>query len=320
MAAFCLRRLAGAALVCVLISVIVFTIFVVAPGGGGLGAAQRIAGKNATSQNVHRIEQQWGFDKPLYVQYVRLMEKMFTGSLVSYTTQQSVVRQIWRGLPATVSLAVGAAVIWMLFGIALGLISAVLAGRIPDRIITVFALLCVSMPVFWLGVLCRYYFAEGGISTVFPDGGYVPLTAHPVGWLSHMLLPWAVLSAVFAGFYSRVLRSSIRDTIHDDFVRTAYAKGLSQRRVIVRHVLRASLIPVVSLFGLDVAGVIGGGAILTETVFDLHGVGQYAAQSINNFDLPPIMAVTLYGAMFVVLFSAIIDILYTRLDPRISLN
>ena len=145
----------------------------------------------------------------------------------------------------------------------------------------------------------------------------MPLTQDPAQWFSHLILPWTVLSVLFIGFYGRVLRSNILDSINEDYVRTARAKGLNPRTVMLKHVLRNSLIPIVTLFGLDFAAVIGGGAILTETVFDLHGVGQYAAQAIGSFDLPPIMGVTLFGAFFIVFFSAVIDALYALLDPRI---
>jgi peptide/nickel transport system permease protein len=173
------------------------------------------------------------------------------------------------------------------------------------------------MPVFWLGIIVRYYLAEGGLTTLFPDGEYVPLIVSPAQWAWHLILPWTVLAVLFIGFYGRVLRGNILDTINEDYVRTARAKGLNPQRVMMKHVLRNSLIPIVTLFGLDFAAVLGGGAILTETVFDLHGVGQYAAQSISNFDLPPIMGVTLYGAFFIVFFSGVVDLLYAYLDPRI---
>jgi len=317
MLTFLVRRTIGAVLVCLAVTFIVFLIFIVVPGGGKLGTAERIAGKNATTQNVINIEHQWGFDKPIYVQYWRLMKKMFSGNLVSYTSQQNVVSQIWQGVPITLSLSIGAGIIWLFFGILVGVISGVTAGRLSDRLITVLALVGISMPVFWLGVIARYYLAEGGLTTFFPDGEYVGITQNPLHWLSHLILPWLVLAVLFIGFYGRVLRGNILDTINEDYVRTAKAKGLSNRRILLKHVLRTSLIPVVTLFGLDFAGVLGGGAILTETVFDLHGVGQYAAQSINNFDLPPLMGVTMYGAFFIVVFSVLVDLFYAYLDPRI---
>jgi len=313
-AAFIVRRLVGAVLVLVAVSFLVFLIFIVVPGGD---PATRIAGKNANDQLITNIRHDWGFDRPFYVQYWIMMKKTFTGKLISYTNQTNVISQIKQGLPATFSLSIGAAIIWLFFGVAVGIVAAVTAGRWSDRLVTLVALIGISMPVFWLGIITRYYLAEGGITTFFPDGEYVSLTSNPFQWFWHLLLPWCVLAVLFIGFYGRVLRSNILDTINEDYVRTARAKGLDPRRVLVKHVLRNSLIPIVTLFGLDFAGVLGGGAILTETVFDLHGVGQYAAQSIGSFDLPPIMGVTLYGAFFIVLFNAIVDALYAYLDPRI---
>jgi peptide/nickel transport system permease protein len=301
-------------LVLIAVSFIVFLIFIVVPGGD---PAQRIAGRTATAQNIENIRHDWGFDQPFYVQYKDMMQKAFTNELVSYSNQTEVVSQIKQGMPATFSLAIGAGIIWLFWGIVVGVISAVTAGRWSDRLVTVLALIGISMPVFWLGLIARYYLAEGGITTFFPDGGYVPLTQDPVQWFSHLVLPWTVLSVLFIGFYGRVLRGNILDSINEDYVRTARAKGINPRRVMLKHVLRNSLIPIVTLFGLDFAAVLGGGAILTETVFDLHGVGQYAANAIGSFDLPPIMGVTLFGAFFIVFFSAIVDAFYALLDPRI---
>jgi peptide/nickel transport system permease protein len=312
--AFLVRRFVGMVLVLIAVSFIVFLIFIVVPGGD---PAQRIAGRTATAQNIENIRHDWGFDQPFYVQYKDMMQKAFTNDLVSYSNQTEVVTQIKQGVPATFSLAIGAGIIWLFWGIVVGVISAVTAGRWSDRAVTVLALIGISMPVFWLGLIARYYLAEGGITTFFPDGGYVPFTQNPVQWFSHLVLPWTVLSVLFIGFYGRVLRGNILDSINEDYVRTARAKGLNPRRVMLKHVLRNSLIPIVTLFGLDFAAVLGGGAILTETVFDLHGVGQYAADAIGSFDLPPIMGVTLFGAFFIVFFSAVVDAFYALLDPRI---
>ena len=314
MLTFLVRRMIGAVLVCLAVTFIVFLIFIVVPGGD---PAQRIAGKNATAQNIINIRHSWGFDQAFYVQYWNMLKKMFSGDLVSYTSQQNVVDQIIQGMPATFSLTIGAGIIWLFFGICVGVISAVTAGRLSDRLITVLALIGISMPVFWLGIVARYYFAEGGVATIFPDGEYFPISENPAQWFWHLLLPWVVLAVLFIGFYGRVLRGNILDAINEDYVRTAKAKGLAPRRILIRHVLRTSLIPIVTLFGLDFAGVLGGGAILTETVFDLHGVGQYAAQSLANFDLPPIIGVTLFGAFFIVFLSAVVDLAYAVLDPRI---
>jgi peptide/nickel transport system permease protein len=312
-AAFIIRRTIGALLVLAVVSFITFAIFIVIPGGD---PATRMAGKNATDENIANIRETWGFDEPFYVQYVTMLRKTFTGDLISYTTQQDVLDEIKRGLPATFSLAIGAAIIWLFFGVLVGVISAVTAGRWSDRTITVLALVGISMPVFWLGILARYYLGPENAG-LFPDGRYVPLTQNPVDWLYHMILPWFVLAVLFIGFYGRVLRSNILDSINEDYVRTAKAKGLAPRRVLVKHVLRNSLIPIVTLFALDFAAVLGGGAILTETVFDLQGVGQFAARSVRALDLPPIMAVTLLGAFFIVTFNALVDFFYAYLDPRI---
>ena len=314
MLTFFVRRLVGAVLVCIAVTFIVFVIFIVVPGGD---PAQRIGGKNATPQLIENIRHVWGFDRPFYYQYWVMMKKMFSGDLISYTNQQNVVSQIVQGMPATFSLTIGAGIIWLFFGIVVGVISAVTAGRLSDRLITVLALVGISMPVFWLGIVCRYYLAEGGLATIFPDGEYIGLTQNPFQWFWHLFLPWIVLAVLFIGFYGRVLRGNILDTINEDYVRTAKAKGLPPRQILRKHVLRTSLIPVITLFGLDFASVLGGGAILTETVFDLHGVGQYAALSINNFDLPPIMGVTMYGAFFITIFSVLVDLFYAYLDPRI---
>jgi peptide/nickel transport system permease protein len=315
MAAFIVRRTIGAILVMIAVSFIVFLIFIVVPGGGKRGTAERIAGKNATPQLVTNVEKRWGFDQPFYVQYWRMMKRMTTNDLVSYTTQQPVLTQIKEGMPATFSLTIGAGIIWLFFGILVGVISAITAGKWSDRVITILALIGISMPVFWLGLVTRYLLAEK--NSFFPDGEYVPLTQNPLEWAYHLILPWCVLAVLFIGFYGRVLRGNILDTINEDYVRTAKAKGLPPRRVMRKHVLRLSLIPIITLFGLDFAAVLGGSAILTETVFDLHGVGQYAAESITNFDLPPIMGVALYGAFFIVLFSVLVDVFYAYLDPRI---
>src|SRR4051794_7770228 len=186
-----------------------------------------MAGKNANDALVTSIMHNWGFDRPFYIQYGNMMKKMFTNNLVSYTSQQKVLTQIVQGMPATFSLTIGAGIIWLFFGIMVGVISAVTAGRLSDRVITVLALIGISMPVFWLGIVARYYLAEGGLSTFFPDGEYVGITSNPLAWFSHLFLPWIVLAVLFIGFYGRVLRGNILDAINEDYVRTAKAKGLS---------------------------------------------------------------------------------------------
>jgi peptide/nickel transport system permease protein len=246
------------------------------------------------------------------------MEHVLKGDVVSYTQQVNVEQEIVQDLPPTLSLAIGAGIIWLVLGVALGLLTAARAGGLLDRGLTVVALVGVSVPVFLLGAVLLYVLAYE--VPVFPNGGYVGLTADPLQWLWHMILPWAALSALFIGVYSRVLRANVLDTMSEDFVRTARAKGLSRRRVLVRHVLRSSIIPIVALWGLDFAATIGGGAILTESVFNLHGVGQYAAQSIGQLDVPPVLVIVMFGSFFVVVMSALTDIAFAVIDPRIRLG
>jgi peptide/nickel transport system permease protein len=314
---FTVRRLVNMAFVLAAISIATFLIFYVFPGTNTDAQVQRIAGRSASQATLAQVRHDYGFDRPFYVQYGRLMEKFADGSLVSYANQTNVRDEIVRGIPATASLVLGAAVIWVFFGVLFGVLGAVYAGRLVDRVLTVLATIGISLPVFWVGALLLFYLTDR--VHLFPPGGYVALGDDPWGWFTHLVLPWATLSILFIGFYSRLLRANVLDTIGEDYVRTARAKGLSQRRVLVRHVLRNALIPVVTLFGLDFAAAIGGGAILTESIFSLGGVGQYAAQSVGQLDLPPVMGTTLYAAGFIVVLSALCDIAYAYLDPRIRL-
>ena len=246
------------------------------------------------------------------------MGKIFDGTVISYSQKINVEDEIKRDLPATLSLAIGAGVIWLGFGILFGVISAVKAGKFTDTSLTVLALIGVSTPVFLLGALVLWLFAYK--LRIFPAGGYVQLTQRPLGMV-HAPDP-ALVRAVGAlhRLLLRVLRSNILDAINEDYVRTARAKGLSERQILIHHVLRNSLIPMVSLFGLDFAAVIGGGAILTETVFNLKGVGLYAANSIRSSTCRRCSVITLFGAFFVVVLSALVDIMYAVLDPRIRLS
>lgn len=315
MGRFVARRLAQMALVMFLVSVLTFLIFNVIPNGD---PAVRMAGKQPTNTQIEAIREEWGFDEPIYVQYATTMRKVVTGDLKSYTTQLPVADEIIKGIPRTFSLAIGAALLWLAVAIAFGLYGAVKAGRFGDRLITVLSLVGISLPVFWVGALMSYYL--GFKAGLFPNGGYVELLVNPFDWAYHLILPWIALALLFIGIYSRILRSNVLDTMNEDYVRTARAKGISERRILVRHVLRNSLVPIVTLWGLDFGIAIGGGAILTETVFDLQGVGQYAADSISQLDVPPVLAVVLFGAFFIVLLNAVVDIVYAFIDPRVRLQ
>jgi peptide/nickel transport system permease protein len=315
MGRFIVRRIFQMVFVMFAVSVLTFFIFQVIPNGD---PAERMAGKQPREAQIAAIREEWGFNDNIFVQYVTTMKKVFNGDLISYTTQLPVMDEIWKGLPRTLSLAFGAAILWMFVAICFGLYSAMRAGKFADRFLTIIALIGISLPVFWIGALMSYYL--GYKLGWFPNGGYVEFTKDPVDWAYHLILPWTALAILFIGFYSRVLRSNVLDTINEDYVRTAKAKGLGERQIMIRHVLRNSMIPIVTLWGLDFGAVVGGGAILTETVFDLQGVGQYAAEAVGQLDVPPVLATTLFAAFFIVLLNAIVDIAYAYLDPRIRLQ
>jgi peptide/nickel transport system permease protein len=315
MVRFIVRRLVGMVAVLFVTSVIVFLIFNVIPNSP---PAQRLAGKNATPALVKSIEEEWGFDKSLPVQYGTMMKKFFTGDLTSYKPRISVDEQIVEGIPATFSLSIGAAIIWLFFGVLLGYLSAIRAEGWLDRVLTGVSIAGISIPVFLLGPVLIYFLAEK--LGIFPNGGYVPLEEEPWEWLTHLILPWVTVAVLSIGFYSRVLRSNMLDVMNEDYVRTARAKGLSERQVMTRHVLRNSLIPIITLFGLDFGATIAGTAIITESIYGIEGVGYYAAQALTNQELPPIIGVTLYGAFFVVFINALVDIAYAYLDPRVRLG
>jgi peptide/nickel transport system permease protein len=320
MGRFIARRLVGLVVVMFAISVMVFFIFNVIPGGN---PALRMAGRHPTQENIAQINKDWGFNQPLYVQYGKMMDRLFIKrDLISYQDQTQVIPTIIAGAPRTFSLAIGAAILWLVFGVTIGVLSGIHQGRFLDRILTVLALVGVSIPIFWLGAvllyLLTYKYRSFPLFSWIPPGGYVPITSDPAAWAKHLFLPWIVLAVVSIGFYARIVRSSLIDTRSQDYVRTARAKGLSEFRVLTRHTLRTCLIPVVTLFGLDFAAAVGGTVILIEPIFGLEGVGQYAQSSVAHLDLPPLMALTLYGAFFVVVVNAVVDVAYAYLDPRIT--
>lgn len=315
MTGFIIRRLGSMVLVLFAVSVLVFAIFNIIPGGD---PAERMAGKNPRPEQIDAIRKEWGFDKPVTTQYVKMIEKTFSGELISYSNRENVVDRIKEGLPRTLSLTFFSSLFMLIGGVALGMLSALRPNSAADRSINAVAVVGISLPVFWIGALMSYYL--GSKAGIIPAGGYVSISEGGVlQWFWHLLAPSLAISFLFIGIYSRVLRGDLLDALRADYVRTAEAKGLSRRRVVVRHALRNALIPMITLWGLDVAITLGGGAVLTETVFDLDGVGAYLAESTGTLDVPPVMAITLFGAIAVVVMNATIDILYAYLDPRIRL-
>ena len=323
MLTFIIRRVLWTALVMFVITVLVFIIFFKTPG---IDPARAIAGRNPSPLVMAEIRHQFGLDRPFPVQYLLMMKKLFISrDLVSYSNEGTlVVPEIAAAAPATLSLVFGAAVIWVVMAIVMGVGAAVLRGTILDPLLMILALIGISMPVFWLGEVANLI-TQSRLHHTFlfswvPPLGYTPLTQDPVGWLKGLLIPWITLSILYIGLYARVLRANLIETQSEDFVRTARAKGLTERRVLLRHTLRNSMITFVSLFGLDFGVLVGGGALLTEVVFAIHGVGFLTYQSLTNLDLPVIMATVVYGAFFIVLANTLVDVGYAWLDPRVRLR
>jgi peptide/nickel transport system permease protein len=319
-ALFIVRRLLGLITVLFAITVLTFLIFFATPG---VDPTRSLAGRNPTPETIAAVRHQFGLDRSKPVQYLLMMKRLFiTRDLVSYGNQAlNVVPAITSAAPVTFSLVFGAAVIWVVFSILTGLLAVVLKGTIFDPLLMIIALIGISMPVFWLGEVANLITQDRLHNTFLfswvPPLGYTPLTQNPWQWFLHLIIPWITLSILYIGFYARVLRANLLEVANEDYVRTARAKGLSERNVLVRHMLRTSLITFVSLFGLDFGILVGGGALLTEVVFGLPGVGQLTYQSLQKLDLPVIMATVIYGAFFITIASALVDILYARLDPRI---
>jgi peptide/nickel transport system permease protein len=319
-AAFVIRRILSLVLVMFVITVVVFLIFFHTPG---IDPVRQIAGRNPSAAAVKEIRHQFGLDRPLPVQYLLMMKKIFiTRDLVSYSNQgQQIVPEVVQAAPATLSLVFGAAVIWVVMAIAMGLVAAVFKGTVIDPILMILALIGISMPVFWVGELANLITQSRWHDTFLfhwvPPLGYTPLTQDIGMWFKGLLIPWITLSILYIGFYARVLRANLIEVQSEDYIRTARAKGLSERRVLLRHVLRTSMITFISLFGLDFGALVAGSTLVTEVVFGIHGVGFLTWQSIGNLDLPTIMVTVIYGAFFIVLANAIVDVAYAWLDPRI---
>jgi peptide/nickel transport system permease protein len=316
---FALRRFWAAVLVLFAISVLVFLIFFATPG---VDPAARIAGRSATPQVLAQVRHEFGLDRPLPIRYLLMMDHLFVKrDLTSYVNiGDKVVPQVLSAAPVTLSLVIGAAVIWMAIGVVGGVLAASHQGRWIDPLIMLGGIGAISIPAYWLGEVVNLITQDRLHSSVFswvPSAGYVTFTRSPLQWALHLLFPWLTLAALYAGIYARVLRAELVTALSEDYVRTARAKGLSERRILLRHALRCSLISIVSLFGLDFGSLIGGAALLIEVVFGLPGVGLLTYQSLQNLDLPVIMGCVLYGAFFVVLANAVVDVLYASLDPRV---
>ena len=315
---FILKRLLATVLVLFAISVLVFLIFFATPG---VDPAARIAGRGASPAVLAQVREAFGLNRPMPIRYLLLMKQLFiTRDLTSYVNVgEKIVPQILRAAPVTLSLVVGAAVLWLVFGIGSGVLAASRRGSLIDPFVMSVGLVALSVPAYWLGEMVNLITQSRLHSSVFswvPPLGYVSL-AHPAQWALHLLFPWLTLAALYAGIYARVLRAEIVSALDEDYVRTARAKGLSERRILWRHAFRCSLLQVVSLFGLDFGSLVGGSALLTEVVFGLPGVGMLTWTSLQNLDLPMIMGTVMYASFFVVIANAVVDVVYAWLDPRV---
>ncbi|GAN86585.1 ABC transporter permease [Komagataeibacter intermedius] len=315
-----LRRAGQTLLVLFGVSVLVFGVFFATPG---VDPTARIAGRNASPQIMEKIRHEYGFDRPLPVQYAIMMKKLFiTRDLASYADRgELVVPEILQAAPVTACLVCGAAFIWVTVSIAMGTMAAAMKGTWVDRGLMMLGLVGISIPVFWLGEVAnlvtqsRYH--DTWLFSWVPGLGYVPFSQSPSGWFRALVIPWVVLAVMFIGIYSRVLRTDLVTLAGEDFMRTARAKGLSPARILLWHGLRTSMVTFVSLFGMDFAQLVGGGALLTEVVFGLPGVGRLTYRALTTLDLPVIMATVMYSAVFVVLANAAVDVIYLFLDPRV---
>lgn len=321
MARFLIRRIALGIFVVWLVTVLVFIIFFVGPGPADV--ARRLAGREATPLQVAQVARRLHLNEPTYLQYWHFLDGLLHGNLgYSYIHGQPVTTVLKEAFPITLSLAIGAAVIWLVLGVMSGVLSAVKRGSLTDRTVTTLALIFYSIPVFVLGLLLLYVFyyqlTIHGVK-IFPGSGYTPLTQNPVNWFKGMVLPWIALALISAATYTRLTRSSMLEVMGEDYIRTARAKGLRERRVVYRHTLRSALTPVLSQFGIDV-GVLLGGAILTEVTFGMPGLGYTAVHAIEQQDLPVVIGVVLVATTAVVVANIVVDIAYAVLDPRVRLH
>jgi peptide/nickel transport system permease protein len=331
--AFIIRRLIATVFLLIIVSMITFAIFFLLPRLAGQTTyelAIQYVGRNPTRAAVLAVEKQLGLEAPVYLQYGRFLRGIVFGAHYnagpvraycpppcfgySFKNQQPVWPQMVSSIPVTLSLAIGASIIWLVSGVAIGVLSALKRGSIFDRFSMGVALAGVSLPIFFTGLIALELFSYRW--PIFPNVTFVPFTENPWLWAKNLVLPWITLAFLYAALYARLTRAGMLETMSEDYIRTARAKGLPERTVIVKHGLRAALTPIVTIFGMDL-GLLLGGAIITEVTFSLHGLGMFTIEAINNQDLPEILGVTLLAAFFIVIANLFVDILYAYVDPRV---
>jgi peptide/nickel transport system permease protein len=330
---YIVRRLIVTVFLLLVVSLITFGIFFLIPRLAGQSTDQLAAqyvGRNPTIAAIHVTERKLGFNEPLIVQYGRFVRGIFLGAHYnagpdktycpppcfgySFRDQQPVWPVMMSDLPVTASLAAGAAILWLVGGTAIGVLSALRRGTFFDRAAMGVALAGVSLPIFFTGLIALELFSYKW--PIFPNIQFVPLTQNPYLWARNLVLPWVTLAFLYAALYARLTRAGMLETMGEDYIRTARAKGLPERQVIIKHGLRAALTPILTIFGMDV-GLLLGGAVLTEFTFSLHGLGLFTILAIQNNDLPEILGVVMLAAFFVVIANLVVDILYAVVDPRV---
>ncbi|MGW3039123.1 ABC transporter permease [Kitasatospora sp. NPDC001159] len=336
MFAYIIRRIFAAAVLLLVVSAVTFAIFFLLPRFAGETTDQLAAqyiGKNPSPEAIAAVKQNLGLDQPLYTQYWHFLKALVSGAEYKFGPEPATCHvpcfgysfknhlEVWpemtSRIPVTISLAIGAAVLWLISGVTTGVISALKPRSIFDRLSMGIALAGVSLPVFFTGALLLTLFSYEW--PILDNLEYVDFTADPLMWARNLILPWISLAFLYSALYARLTRAGMLETMSEDYIRTARAKGLVERKVVVKHGLRSALTPIVTIFGMDL-GLLLGGALITEQVFSLKGVGQFAVQAITDNDLPKILGVTLLAAFFIVVCNLVVDLLYALVDPRVRLS
>lgn len=309
------RRIIGSIVAAFISSLVVFAVFFVVPGGD---PALRLAGPQATPETIAEVSKAYGFDRPLYDQYASTMHNLFTNDLVSYANRSHVVSEIFSRLAPTAALAVGAIVLGIVMSLAAGLAGAYFKGRWPAAVVSTGSMVLVSAPTVFIAIELQHVLGQS--LGVLPDSGYVPMFDNPINWALHLVLPCFVLALPVVAYTSRLLRANLIEAREQPYVKTARAKGVPWRTIWLRHILRNAVLPVTSAWGLEFGAMLGGGTILVERIFNVPGIGLYAAQGVDNLDLPVLIGVSLLGAVFVIAINLAVDVAYRFIDPRAEVH
>jgi len=319
---YLIRRLLWAGVLFLGVTLITYVLFFLLPAD----PARLAAGKSATEEDVARVAHQLGLDRPVHEQYGLFLKRLVVDHSLgrSYANRREVNEMVGEAVPVTAALVLGGAVLWMLIALPVGILSALRPRSLLDRGAMIFILIGISAPVVWIGLLLQYFVGfRWGLT---PNAGYCDVIDPPEGascggpadWAYHMILPWCTFAILFAASYARMIRSNVMDTLGEDYVRTARAKGAPESLVVRRHVLRNALLPIVTMLGLDI-GVALGGAIFTEAIFNLPGLGRLALNSVLNLDLPTMQGVIVFATLAIIVMNLAVDIIYAYIDPRIRL-